>query len=189
MTIQRFSLTAAAVAAALAVSVPAIAQNSDDSGWSGWPGGWGMGQMMRGYRNHMMMGDQQDWMLGHINGRLAFMKAELKITETQESAWKSFETTVKENAEVHNSMMRSMMKDRASGDFAKMALPDRIATRLTHMEARVEQLKELQKSLEQLYAVLDDDQKKVADMIAVPMMGMGRGMMGPGMGRRHMMFN
>ena len=125
-------------------------------------------------------------MLKRIDGCLAFLKTELKITDAQSAAWDGVATTVKETTEAHNGMMRSMMSDMMSGEFLKKPLPERLTIQQTHLESRLEQVKGLQEAIGKLYAVLDDEQKKVANEIALPMMGMG--MMGRGM-RRHMMMH
>jgi hypothetical protein len=81
--------TCAAAAVALCVSNLALAQGGpprSDRGpgmWGDGPG-WHMGMGMWGGRR----GDGgPEWMLERIEGRLAFTKAELKITEAQAAAW------------------------------------------------------------------------------------------------------
>ena len=52
------------------------------------------------------------------------------------------------------------------------------------LEARLEQVKNVKTAVEKLYAMLSEEQKKVADEIVLPMMGMGMGRggsFGPGM--------
>lgn len=163
---------AAVLAAAAGV---ALAQSGDDD-----RRGWGMGRMTDG----PMMGWRMDGMLDRIDGRLAFMKTELQITEAQNEQWQDFAETVRNNAETHNDMMRVMMEEMHSGAFFEKPLPDRLIQQETFMEARLEEIKALRVSLDELYAVLNEDQKKAADEIVLPMMGMGHGMMrgrGPGM--------
>jgi hypothetical protein len=118
-------------------------------------------------------------MLDRIDGRLAYMKTELKITEAQAAAWDELAKVIRDTAETHNAMMREMMKDMRSGDFFKKPLPDRLTVQQTHMEARLEQIKSVKSAVDKLYALLDDTQKKTADDIVLPSMGMG---MGRGMG-------
>ena len=79
--------------------------------------------------------------------------------------------------------MRAMMEDMRSGAFWKKPLPDRLTLQATHLSARLEQVKVTKTAVEKLYALLSDDQKKVADDIVLPMMGMG---MGRHMGSRMM---
>ncbi|NRG18145.1 Spy/CpxP family protein refolding chaperone [Rhizobiales bacterium] len=174
-------LIAVSLALAVAVAAPlgAQAQNRD--------GGWGPGQ---GYGRHMMggwgmggpmMGYGADAYLDRIDGRLAFLKAELKITEEQSKAWDELSTAVRDTAETHNAMMRSMMEDIRDGKIDEMTLPDFLTLRLTHMEARLEQIKAIKGAVDNLYSVLHEDQKQIADEIVLPAVGMG-GMMGRGWG-------
>jgi hypothetical protein len=103
--------------------------------------------------------------------------------------------TIRNNAEVHNAMMKDHMAEMKSGKFSERPLPDRLAMQVARMESRLQQVKDVRASLEKLYAVLDDEQQKSADEIVLPMMGMGMGRgMGPhdarrltprGLNRRH----
>lgn len=156
--------------------VPAMADDDDD-----WGRGWGMGWMM-----HRMMGMDMDDMSERIEGRLAFLKTELKITEAQTPAWDKLATVMRNNAETHGAMMQSHMKEMQDGSFFKKPLPDRLTFMETMMSTRLEQLKTVHAAVDELYATLSDDQKKEADKIALPMMGMGM-MGGRGMGGGMMM--
>ena len=149
--------------------------------------GPGMGRMMMngpmaGYGRMggygPMMGYDAEGMLDRIDGRLAFIKTELGIRADQTKQWDDLATVIKDSAEVHNSMMRSMMEDMHDGDYSKIPLPERLTTIETFMEARVEQIRSIREALEALYAVLDDDQKKTADEVILPAIGMGPGMGG-----------
>jgi len=157
----------------LCITTAAFAEEDDD--WM-WPR-FGMGQMMGGWG---MMGAPEA-MLDRIDGRLAFMKTELKITEAQSADWEALAKVVRRTAEVHNSMMQTMMKDMQSGELWKMPLPDRLALQEAHLSARLDQMKEIKAAADKLYVTLSDEQKKAADDIVLPMMGMGmgRGMMKP----------
>ncbi|GLS34484.1 hypothetical protein GCM10010869_00720 [Mesorhizobium tianshanense] len=169
----------------LAVAVmPAVAgAEDDDAGW--WPR-WGMGRMMMGQSGMggPMGGYDSDEMLDRIDGRLAFLKTELKITDEQAPSWDELAAVVRSTAEAHNELMRGMIKEFHDGDFLKKPLPERLAYQQTHLEARLEQVKTVKAAVEKLYATLSDEQKKVADEIVLPMMGMGMGRggsFGPGM--------
>lgn len=174
-----------AVAAGLMIaasSVPSLAfADDDDNNW--WPH-WGMGQMMGGWgMNGPMGGDPPGAMLERIDGRLAFLKAELKITEQQNAAWNEFAGAIHTTADAHNELMRSMHAEFDGGDFLKKPLPERLDFQITHLEARLEQAKAIKAAVEKLYATLDDTQKQAADEMVLPLMGMGmgRGGFGPGM--------
>ncbi len=178
----------------------AQAQESSDRGW--WSG-WGMGHMMdqghgpmmgKGYGpgpgyGHMMgrgygpmMGYDFSQSTDRIDGRLAFIKAELKITAEQEEAWSKFADTVRDQRESHLESMEEMMEAMHGDDYHEQSLPDRLALHETHMAERLEQLRTIRTSVEALYTQLSDEQKETADQIVMPMMGMGHGM-GMHMGR------
>ncbi|CAN7364358.1 Spy/CpxP family protein refolding chaperone [Mesorhizobium sp. LjNodule214] len=164
--------------------MPALAgAENDDAGW--WPR-WGMGRMMMGQwgMSGPMGGYDSGEMLDRIDGRLAFLKAELKITDEQAPSWDQLAAVIRSTAETHNALMQAMMKEFQEGDFLKKPLPERLAYQQTHLEARLEQVKAVRTAAENLYATLSDEQKKAADEIVLPMMGMGMGRsggFGPGM--------
>jgi LTXXQ motif family protein len=128
--------------------------------------GWGMGMWGR-------WGRGPDVMLERVEGRLAFMKAELKITEAQTTVWNGFADAVRAAAKQHNERMKAIL----AGDDRSKSLPDRVEAQEQFMGARLEQIKQIKASLKSLYAILSDDQKKEADDMVIPMVGM---MGGPG---------
>ena len=48
-------------------------------------------------------------MAGHLDGRLAYLKAELKITETQGPLWKAYADAARDNANGMNARCTTMM--------------------------------------------------------------------------------
>jgi hypothetical protein len=174
---------------ALAIAAPASLAASESGWWDrmgrmmgGGPamGKWGEGPMMMGRygtdgMSGSMMGLGVDVMLDRVDGRLAYLKTELKITDDQTSAWDELSTTIRSTAETHNAMMRSMMEEFTSGEFLKKPLPDRLTLQVTHLEARLEQVRAVHASVDKLYAVLTAEQKEIADQIVLPTMGMGMG--------------
>jgi hypothetical protein len=129
-------------------------------GWGMWRGGpWGRGP---------------DWMLDRVEGRLAFVKAELKVTETQTPAWNQLADAIRTAAKHHNERMKSVI----SGEQQAKTLLDRLEVQEQFMSARLEEIKQIKGGLKGLYAVLSEDQKKEADYIVLPMVGMGGWMMG-----------
>lgn len=173
------------VVAMLAASSSAgLAQGKSDDRGGWWPR-WGMGQMMMdgprfGVGPMMgqgpMWGFGQDGFLDRVDGRLAFIKTELALRDDQAAEWEKFAEAVRSNAENHNGLMRSMMEEMVDGDYFERPLPERLAEQESHMAARLEQIKEMRMAVEALYGVLDDKQKKAADEIMMPAMGMGMGM-------------
>jgi hypothetical protein len=155
-----------ALAIALSTTGPAEAQGTQrgERGWGMWNEqgpGWGMGMFGR-------WGRGPDMMLERVEGRLAFMKAELKITDTQAAAWNGFADAVRAAAKQHNERMKAIL----AGNERAKSLPDRLDAQEQFMSARLEQIKQIKTSLTGLYSVLSDDQKKEADEMVIPMVGM-----------------
>ena len=126
-------------------------------GSNGWWKGWGGGHMMHGWGmgGHMMGPGGPGWMFERTDGRLAFLKTELKITEKQGAAWSKLAEAVRTTGEAHKTMMQSMMEEHRSGEFFKRPLPERLAFHQTHIEARLEQIKSVSDAVDGLYEVLD----------------------------------
>jgi hypothetical protein len=120
----------------------------------------------------------EDYLLDRIEGRLAFLETELKITDAQAPAWKDLSDAIRATAETHNDAMEAMMETFHDDDFWQMPLPERLAFQQTHVEARLEELEAVSSAVSIFYAALSDEQKKIADQIVLPTMGMGM-MMGP----------
>ena len=79
----------------------------------GQPGMMGnMGQMMPMMRQ-MMMGQQggMGMPFEHVEGRIAFLKAELKITDAQAPQWNAFADTLRSNAKAHRATHQQMTTD------------------------------------------------------------------------------
>lgn len=173
------------VLAIMAASGTMALAQSDDDGRDGWWQRGGMGQMMMNgpYGRGQMMGQGPmmglgwDGVLDRIDGRLAFLKTELGIKDDQSTQWDTFAAALRENAKNHNGLMRSMMERMTDDDYAGKSLPERLGEHESLMQARLEQIKEMQAAVEALYGVLDETQKKAADEIVIPAMGMGMGMM------------
>ena len=120
---------------------------------------------------NMMMGMQSG--AEHVEGRLAFIKAELKITDAQAPQWNVFAEAVRRNAGSMAEMRKSMM----GAEGAPATLLERLAREDKLVAAHLAALKKTEEAVTQLYGVLTDDQKKVADTIVVGPMGMPMGMM------------
>ena len=140
-------------------------------GSQGTAGGMGMmGMMGSGGMSHMggmmdhmammqMMGERTE-------GRLAFIKAELAITESQLPAWNAYADAVRAEA-----------KRRSSGmPMGHAAVPaatwiDRLTRQEHDLEQRLEALRRLKGVSSVLYAVLSSAQKKTADEVLGGPMG------------------
>jgi len=125
----------------------------------------GMMPMMR-----QMMMDQQGGMgmpFEHTEGRIAFLKTELKITDAQTPQWNAFADTLRANAKAHQTMHEQMAKGGMPSSWL-----ERLAFQQKAMSTRLDGLKALETAAKPLYAVLTDDQKKLADQLLSGPMGM-----------------
>ena len=114
-------------------------------------------------------------MADHVEGRIAFLKAELKITETQMLQWNAFVEALRANARRMSGMPAIMMQSGMMGQGGpSVSAPDRIDRMEKMMTAMLEAVKATKAALAPLYAVLTDEQKKVADQLINGPMGMGR---------------
>jgi hypothetical protein len=176
------------------------------------PGQSGMGQGMMGGRG-MMDGNMANMMqmmgmmgrqggetgcpgmsgmatIDRIEGRIAFLKTELKITDAQTSAWNAFADALRANAKSLAEVRASMMPQQGA---APQSLVDRLTLQEKWLAARLEGTRAIKSGLINLADTLSDEQKKTADELLAPHMGMmammsamqsgrmGRGQMQPGM--------
>ena len=143
---------------------------------NGTMGPWMMGPGMMGqYGNMPMMGwgNQGASMCGmmssHIDGRLAYLKTELKITSAQESLWNTYADAARDNAQAMADRCTAMMTQ--SGD-TPLSLPDRLDRHETFMEGQLESIRAMNKTLKPLYGAFSDSQKQAADQLIWGPMGM-----------------
>ena len=148
--------------------------------------GNGMGQGMMGSGNMGMLGPGMQsgiqGMMGRMGmgpgmmmdfgpmmeARLAYVKAELAITDAETTAWDSYASAAKARATTMHGVRTAMFEAMQSGSAI-----ERLDTHTKAMESMVESLKALRPATETLYKVLSDDQKKKADLL----LGMGCCMM------------
>lgn len=187
---------------------PAAKQPAPPKGQSGMGGGSGMQGMMGGGDMMNMMGGKMPMMdmmqmmgmmrqsdygtggmatIDHVEGRIAFLHTELKITDAQNSAWNAFADALRANAKGLGEVRSSMMAGMAGP--AQQSLVDRLALQEKWRSARLEGTRAIKSALTNLVGTLSEDQKKAADELLAPHMGMmatmrsgrmmGAGQMGP----------
>lgn len=130
--------------------------------------GYGMGPGMMGYgMGPGMMGPNgmmgPGMMMGYgptMEGQLAYLKAELGITDAQKEAWDGYVSAIEARASTMQGMHTAMMQTMQSGS----AL-ERIEARTQAMQSMVESMKMIKPATEALYKVLTDEQKKKADLL------------------------
>lgn len=130
------------------------------------PGTMGSGTMMGPQMMQMMMqGRMMDLPTDHIEGRIAYLHAELKITEAQMPAWTEFANVLRANAK------RVEEAQKAQPQRTTTTAADRLDDQERWLAVRLESVKALKPAYAKLYAVLEDKQKKIADELVTPHMG------------------
>lgn len=131
-------------------------------GWGYGPRGM-MGGMMGGACPMVAFGDDGETTT-FIDGRIAFLKTELKITDAQQGAWDGYAQAMKRNLETMKAMHASMQ-----AVFDAESPVDRLQGRVAAMETRLTALKEMQPAVAKLYDVLDAKQKEAANELLTVM--------------------
>ena len=139
-----------------------------------------------------MTGAPGPMMGGHVEGSLAFLKTELKISDGQASAWSSFAEAYRDFAASKPAMMMQGggmmgggMMGGGSGGMASsdgtmpraqsaMSYPDRMKAHMQMMEEHFQAGKKFEPAVEALYAALSTEQKKTADELLPMFTMMGR---------------
>jgi hypothetical protein len=126
----------------------------------------GMGMMcMMGQHSGM----RDEMMTQRTERHLAALKADLKITGAQAKDWDAYAAAVTAASKAMAEQRKMMMEKSATA-----TLPQRLDLHEAILVSHLEQLRKTKAAANALYAVLSDDQKKIADKAA---MGMMRGHM------------
>ncbi|TWB63798.1 Spy/CpxP family protein refolding chaperone [Nitrospirillum viridazoti] len=122
----------------------------------------------------------------HVDGRLAFLKAELKITAAQEGQWKKFEAVVRADAEEmkqkaekfeaeHKARWEQIEAARKAGQPVERPAPPSLTERLDRAEKmaaeHAKHISEMKAVLAPLYASFTPDQKEKADTMLARAIG------------------
>lgn len=99
-----------------------------------------------------------------VEGRIAFLRTELKVTEAQGELWEAVAGALRANAASSKGMMTEMMQSDGSKTF-----PQRLTDRERMLSARLDGLRRLKAAVEPFYASLDEIQKAAADELLMPM--------------------
>ena len=115
--------------------------------------------------------------IDRIEGRIAFLRAELKITDTQTGAWDGFADALRANAKKLAEVRASMMPKPDDGQLPEASLSTRLDRQEQWLAARLDGTRAMKSAFTKLNDVLSDDQKKTAGDLLAPQMGMGMGAM------------
>jgi len=106
----------------------------------------------------------------HIEGRVAFLKAELKITDAQARAWDQYANFMRETAKTRQAEFekrQAEMKNRPRPELGQRReakpLLERLEERETRAKAMLQSVEKRKAATQALYKVLNDEQKKLAE--------------------------
>jgi hypothetical protein len=107
-------------------------------------------------------------MIDHVEGRIAFLRAELKITDAQAGTWEQFATALRDNAK----RLDEVRKAHHADDGSSKTLQQRLAAQEQWLSARLEGLRAIKATFGHLYMALSPDQQKSADELLAMHMGL-----------------
>jgi len=146
-------------------AMPMMGQGRMDSmmtdGMMGGPGMMGFGGMM----------------FSHVEGRIAFLKTELKITDAQNGAWNAFADALRANNRRMNEAQQMIIKRQAGPS----GVVERLGARELMLSAALENIRAIKTSFAALNAKFSDEQKKTADELLASPMGAGMMVIGRNM--------
>lgn len=136
----------------------------------------GHGMMSGSMMSCPMMATSDD-QYSRIEGRLAFLKAELSITQSQEQSWNTFAEAFRDSHEkrkAQHGAMHRRMAEKAGSKNATASAPDALKHHIQMLETMVEKLKSHERAVSELYDALNDTQKATADELLAMNCGMVR---------------
>ena len=96
-----------------------------------------------------------------VDGRIAFLQAELKITPAQQAQWQQFASAMRQNAQSLDQAIANARQHRGAAENAV----DRLTLRAEFAKVRADNQARLLTALKPLYASLSPDQQQVANAL------------------------
>jgi hypothetical protein len=121
--------------------------------------------------------------IDRVEGRIAFLRTELKITDAQGPAWNAFADSLRANAKTLGDLRTSMMSQAGS---RSETLVDRLTWQEKWLSARLEGTRAMKSALANLVSSFSDEQNKMADELLAPHTGMVALLQGGRMGSMQM---
>jgi hypothetical protein len=101
-----------------------------------------------------------------IDGRVAFLKAQLKITPAQEAQWQKVEAAMRENAKARDQAITTMRQaHQGRQDRGAMNAVERLELRGQMVKMRAESNDRFLAAFKPLYASLSPEQQQMADRL------------------------
>jgi Spy/CpxP family protein refolding chaperone len=148
-------IAAAALAASGSLAFAQAQTPSPERGYQS--GGPGASHGMRG--GHERQGGFSN-PAARVEGRLAALKVELKITPAQEKAWQTFADKTRKQSEARAAQRAKFAGKKPAEN---MPAPERLAQRTAFMKQALASMEARTAAVTELYAVLTPEQKALAD--------------------------
>lgn len=103
----------------------------------------------------------------HVEGRIAFLRTELKISAAQQPLWDAVADALR--AGTSSGMTSVMPEGMMQSDASPKALPQKLSEMERLLSSRLDGLRRLNTALVPFYESLDESQKVVADDLLMPM--------------------
>jgi hypothetical protein len=110
--------------------------------------------------------------IDRVEGRIAFLRTELKITDAQSGTWNAFADVLRANAKRLGDVRAAMMPQSGAGQQQAATLADRLEVQERWLSARLEGTRTIRTAFVNLSGVLSDEQKQTANDLLAPHMGM-----------------
>ena len=99
----------------------------------------------------------------HLDGQLAYLKTELKITDTQAPQWNIFAQAFRAEMEKKAQLCRQAMDQSRAG--TSVNILDSLKMMEDQLAKRLDSLRAMRAAVQPLYSILTPEQKKAADEI------------------------
>jgi LTXXQ motif family protein len=134
-----------------------------------------MMNMMGMMQSMGMMGSGMGGMatIDRVEGRIAFLRTELKITDAQAGVWNAFADVLRANAKKLAEVRASTMPKPDDAQPQASTMAERLDKQEQWLLARLDGTRTMKAAFAKLNETLSDDQKKAADDLLAPHMGMG----------------
>jgi hypothetical protein len=121
-----------------------------------------MGMMMQMHTQVMAMGG----IANHVEGRIAFLRTELKIGSNQQEAWNGFADALRTNAKQLSALRNPQMMGASASLQEQFERQEKLAT------AQLQGLTSMKAAYQRLAGVLSDEQKMLAAQLIPPHVGL-----------------
>ncbi len=101
----------------------------------------------------------------HIDGQLAYLKTELKITDAQMPQWNVFANAFRADKEKTARLCKTTENEESRLKMMSASLPNSLGMMAARLMVRLKSIRAMETAVRPLYAILSQEQKKTADEV------------------------